>query len=188
MNYHKLFYAIIFFVIYKVTRVIACFSALTYRNLSLLLKLEKKASLNFDILDKNCSKKTNLWTVFIGCLQSAEGYGMLFCFSLQESLSAFEAWTKGLIKLWHPRQKRPGRKWGSPQVENEYLWDSIISVHLRDSVEKKLGLLSYQPSYILLDQISEIILLESTANLCLKGEAIWTQSHCYLLLHAKRML
>ena len=39
-------------VISKVIRVMACFSALAYRNLSLLLKLEQKASSNFDILDK----------------------------------------------------------------------------------------------------------------------------------------
>ena len=37
---------------FKVIRVMACFSTLAYRNLSLLLKLEQKASSNFDILDK----------------------------------------------------------------------------------------------------------------------------------------
>ena len=42
-------------VISKVIRVMACFSALAYRNLSLLLKLEQKASSNLDILDKSKS-------------------------------------------------------------------------------------------------------------------------------------
>ena len=95
---------------------------------------------------------------------------MLFCFGSQESLSAFEAWTKGLIKLWHPRQKRPGRKWGSPQVENEYLWDSIISVHLRDSVEKQSRLWSFFYIFCQIKFISYLILVKQVTH----------QSHCYL--------
>ena len=63
------------FVNSKVLRVMACFSALAYRNLSLLLKLEQKASSNFDILDKRGqegSEGVHKWRTSISETQSSQ--------------------------------------------------------------------------------------------------------------------